>query len=524
MNWKCVLVIGCVLNAWPNHGFGQSVLVDASRLRSELAASDNPAGFVLSGDAAFGRLLDDRKENAGRGVRLISGRDENGDGQRNGAVSVTVQEVSADKGRWFQLRIRALTQDGFRVEKDQLFLKVEFSKDAGTNSLDQVTKLIYAQVERDRSDLKDAGTNQKLGPATWRNYSLEFRTPFPEVDTLRLTAGFEFGVGEGDQSDFRIHEIELTRIAPPEDYLPAERSANGTAATPAVMQSLVKLGGRWYFDPRGGMPEVPESFDHTNADQVLYLSDRLEPVFAGNMTAWLRKGFLDRSGKSVEADHFLPDNVTIRFTKTHLVMRSKNIPNHPTAVFPDRSRSLDGNPNVIQERNNTWYLPLEPSENSQHIAMDATNSNRALPMGPIGVAVNGVVFFNPFDHIENGDAVWRLDRCCGHPGPRGDYHYHKYPACVKSPWTDDGEEHSPVIGFAFDGFPVYGPYESKGELAKDSRSNPLNEFNGHHDDVRGWHYHVTPGRYPHLIGGYWGTRDPLNRNAGGGPPRGPRRP
>ena len=39
------------------------------------------------------------------------------------------------------------------------------------------------------------------------------------------------------------------------------------------------------------------------------------------------------------------------------------------------------------------------------------------------------------------------------------YHYHKYPVCVKSPFVDEGEEHSPLIGFAFDGFPVYGPYE-----------------------------------------------------------------
>ena len=96
-------------------------------------------------------------------------------------------------------------------------------------------------------------------------------------------------------------------------------------------------------------------------------------------------------------------------------------------------------------------------------------NKRALPMGPIGVAVNGVVFFNPFDHIAEADAVWRLDRCCGHPSPNSQYHYHKYPVCVNTPWADDGTGHSPLIGFAFDGFPVYGPYEAAGELAKDSK-------------------------------------------------------
>ncbi len=222
------------------------------------------------------------------------------------------------------------------------------------------------------------------------------------------------------------------------------------------------------------------------------------------------------------------DNVRIRFTDKHLVMRSKNLPNHPTAEFPDRWRALDGNPNYIAQKDMTWHLPLTPRENtSDRVAMkDENNNDHALPMGPIGVAINGVVFFNPFDHLLDEDAVWRLDRCCGHPAPNSLYHYHKYPVCVKSPWTDDGTGHSPVIGFAFDGFPVYGPYAAKGELARESTSNPLNEFNVHSDKARGWHYHVTPGKFPHIIGGYWGVVDPSNRRSGprdGPPGRGPRR-
>ena len=110
----------------------------------------------------------------------------------------------------------------------------------------------------------------------------------------------------------------------------------------------------------------------------------------------------------------------------------------------------------------------------------------------------------------------RLDRCCGHPSPGFEYHYHKYPVCVKSPWTDDGKGHSPLIGFAFDGFLIFGPYEAEGELAKDSHKNPLNAFNIHYDEARGWHYHVTPGKFPHLIGGYWGLADSRNRTR---PPR-----
>ena len=156
------------------------------------------------------------------------------------------------------------------------------------------------------------------------------------------------------------------------------------------------------------------------------------------MSAWLKKGDLDRGGHLVKKDKFIADNVRLTFTETSLIIRSHNLPNHPTAVFPDRWRALDGNPNYIQEQNQTWSIPLEPRENPDHVAMEESNANRALPGGPIGVAVNGVIFFNPFD-ADSVEAIWRLDRCCGHPSPGFEYHYHKYPVCVKSPWTDDGK-------------------------------------------------------------------------------------
>ena len=82
---------------------------------------------------------------------------------------------------------------------------------------------------------------------------------------------------------------------------------------------------------------------------------------------------------------------------------------------------------------------------------------------------------------------------------------------MNTPWVDDGGGHSPLIGFAFDGFPVYGPYESAGRLAKDDKDHPLNAFNLHEDPARGPHYHVTPGRFPHIIGGYWGILEPQRR-------------
>jgi hypothetical protein len=168
----------------------------------------------------------------------------------------------------------------------------------------------------------------------------------------------------------------------------------------------------------------------------------------------------------------------------------------------------------------TYRLPLDPVPDPDAKAMDDSDRNRALPMGPIGIAVNGVVFFNPFD-ANMQDASNIMDYCCGHPNPFNQYHYHKYPICVNTPFVDKGDAPSQVIGFAFDGLPIYGPYQEAGVMAKDSTTNPLNAFNACDDPVRGWHYHVTPGKFPYLIGGFFAKVeksdiDPGPNRGGGG--------
>jgi hypothetical protein len=76
-----------------------------------------------------------------------------------------------------------------------------------------------------------------------------------------------------------------------------------------------------------------------------------------------------------------------------------------------------------------------------------------------------VPFFNPSAAMFwNNHRNWEvnailaevgLDRCLGHPERRGVYHYHQYSACL---FQDTAGKHSPIIGVAFDGFPIYGPW------------------------------------------------------------------
>lgn len=84
------------------------------------------------------------------------------------------------------------------------------------------------------------------------------------------------------------------------------------------------------------------------------------------------------------------------------------------------------------------------------------------------------------DGIWRRNAVWGegpgLDQCLGHQPPTGEYHYHANPICLRASLDDNlelvqvkrvgnvyrektaGLKHSPILGWAYDGYPVYGPY------------------------------------------------------------------
>jgi len=256
------------------------------------------------------------------------------------------------------------------------------------------------------------------------------------------------------------------------------------------------IGGRWSVRTRdaSGAPLAEPVYLYRD---VLDGEDRLVDLFSAHTR--------DSNGDGIDEIR-LRHEPPVDGRGGWLVIESQGYPNHPTAEFPN-----SGNPNPIRVQDFTFRLPLEPRP--------APRITR-LPMGPIGTALNGVVFFNPFEQggmnaVEGYSEVW-LDACCGHPQETGVYHYHKYPACVKSPFQDDGRRHSPVIGFAWDGYPVHGPWEADGLMARDLDTHadppapPLDACNGHDDPRRGYHYHATPNRFPYILGGYRGVPEPSN--------------
>jgi hypothetical protein len=490
------LVHGRTINLVQNPGF-----------ESASGTPPAPDRYDLQGAAMWGGAggLD---EYATQGILLP------GDAKDGGSVSQTVHGIDQAKGQWLTFRFRGMPEEGFAVTGDALAMKIEFYSKNGTDFLDGVTRLIYREIETDRQNLTVNGDHGKNGAAVWRSYELEELMPFPEVDTVRISVVYKNGAAIllANSSflidDFSLvqRQVSLTGKVDPAEAHPA------TAPGPAPdVSKLVSLGGRWYYEPgEGESTASPLTVTDDNADRLFYRSDRLINPFANNMTAWLRPGYLDAKGNTVTKDTFVPDNVILIFKGDgFLTIKAKNLPNHPTAQFPDTFGTQGYNPNHIQELDRTYRLPLEPVLDPDAKVTDAHDTNQALPMAAIGVAVNGVVFYNPFD-AGMEDASSLVDKCCGHPSPDNRYHYHKYPVCVNTPFVDKGDAPSQVIGFAFDGLPIYGPYQSAGVMAKDSTTNPLNAFNACYDDVRGWHYHVTPGKFPYIIGGYFAKAEPSN--------------
>lgn len=164
----------------------------------------------------------------------------------------------------------------------------------------------------------------------------------------------------------------------------------------------------------------------------------------------------------------IADVNTVAFDDDYVYIRTSGIPSHSIGPF--------GGPNIPGDQDATYRVSLNPTEAVEHAMTRLSN---------IGVAVNGSSFFNWSDATGwdsgtnqlvnftmgqfldwNTNAVWRrmngLDDAGGHPtgGATPNYHYHQSPYSLVEQLDagNSGQRHSPVLGFAFDGYPIYGPY------------------------------------------------------------------
>jgi hypothetical protein len=236
-------------------------------------------------------------------------------------------------------------------------------------------------------------------------------------------------------------------------------------------------------------------------------------LYSSTLISFLLSGCLGTPEPAIISSSELPavfqkftDNVNVYVEGNFIVIETDNIPDHGSPYFNQtdtRYEAYNGsntnfmlNPNRIASQNITFRIPINPT-------VAAVNSATAL--GPIGISLNGVVFYNQYAGPNNQPLTAEIntfDQYLGHPQGTGQYHYHQEPTSLTARLGK-----SALLGWLLDGYPVYGPKEESGV---DVTNSFLDDYHGHGhptiDYPNGtYHYHITP-LDPYINGlGYYGV-------------------
>ena len=144
-----------------------------------------------------------------------------------------------------------------------------------------------------------------------------------------------------------------------------------------------------------------------------------------------------------------------------------SIPKHKVGRFPNR-----GNPHFIKSINTNYQVTLSPKRNKKPTPVG---------MSAFGISVNGILFDpGPAEfYLGQPSTRWQyealggavplgLDQNFAHVQPNGQYHYHGLPTGLLQSLNVNKDKHSPLIGWAADGHPIYALYGY--EKYKDSKS------------------------------------------------------
>ena len=328
-----------------------------------------------------------------------------------------------------------------------------------------------------------------------------------------------------------------------ENLQPGPDSRNGIPGNQS--QPAVQQGG---IDPAAVKPDsAPESNDvHSDAehhsdvdlthlelgDGKVSTSPRVGYVYscmtsfngsgAQGTGDWMNgDGTWDATKKAVvDGSVTWPSSFNVSLQDGLRIFSGNDLPNHPTGSFPisqsDDAFAVDRNPNSIQSQSITLSLPANPTAAAQPNCVG----------GEVGIMLSGVVIFSAFD-AEGRDAVAHevQDECDGHPQSSGFYHYHSLSDCIVDTSTSG---HSSLVGYAFDGYGIYGYY---GEDGEELTNEDLDECHGHTHIIEWdgqmvmmYHYHATH-EFPYVVGCFRGTpavralSGPQDGAVGGGQPQ-----
>ena len=174
-----------------------------------------------------------------------------------------------------------------------------------------------------------------------------------------------------------------------------------------------------------------------------------------------------------------------------------DLPDYPTGTFPisraDDAYRYDHNPNSIKKQSMQISLPLEPKLAAQPSCVP----------NAVGVLLTGVALFDSLDE-PGRDAVAHetQDACQGHPQAGGVYHNHNVSNCALKE-LDSASGPSKLIGYAIDGFGIYGPRDENGHALSsadlDACHGRTSEVEWDGKKVKMYHYVATLD-FPYSIG------------------------
>lgn len=251
----------------------------------------------------------------------------------------------------------------------------------------------------------------------------------------------------------------------------------------------------------------------------------LAPTLTASSTPWVSGTTIDLSKVAyVQGSVSWQSQFSMSITSAGRVITGNGLPNHPTGQFPVDSSTAAY----------TYYsqLPAQGYSSAAEIPIAPYDINITLPTNPTPNATPTCVSSIFLGVVSQTGGAWHaeiapdsqlklhdpltalpLDECFGHPY-NTQYHYHAYSwKCF--PDQGDPSQHSPLFGYAIDGFGVYGP---RGENGVPVTNADLDECHGHTHPIEWdgvtvnmYHYHLNT-EYPYSIGCFRGTPITLPSN------------
>jgi hypothetical protein len=192
-----------------------------------------------------------------------------------------------------------------------------------------------------------------------------------------------------------------------------------------------------------------------------------------------------------------------------------NFPVQPgTAAYPYYSPLPGGkDPNTGQAYSSAAAISISPYDLTSTLPLNPVMTG----FNPINSLIVGITLTGAVWHVEyanDSSGNWYspanavpTDQCFGHPYSQ-QYHYHAYSwKCFPNQGTSG---HSPLFGYALDGFGIFGPRGEDGQMVTNAQ---LDECHGHVHPVMWngimqpiYHYHLNR-EYPYSVGCFRGTPD-----------------